>query len=358
MARARRAARRRGGGSGELPQAARCRDRRARHGRRPPPRRQGSRRRVPARVLQAGARPDAGARRALRGEPAHARPPARVRADETKTLDLALFVNGIPVATAELKNPLTDQSVEHAKAQYRRDRDPANVTLARRARRPLRGRSRAGRDDDEARGRGDAVPAVQPRLRGRAARATRPTRTATAPPTCGSRSGSATPGSTCSPASCTSSRPEKGSPAEQAGEDADRSSRASTSGTRCASSRRTRASTAPGASYLVAALGRLGQVEHDRLARASALEPPRRGRPEGVRQGRRDHRPGRARPPAAGDDLPVRARHGVVVRIDEDSHAARRRARGRAGADHHHDAAEVPVRRSTSRGAPGAAGTR
>ena len=50
-----------------------------------------------------------------------------------KTVDLALFVNGLPVATAELKNPLTGQTIEHAKAQYRADRDPANVTLARRA---------------------------------------------------------------------------------------------------------------------------------------------------------------------------------------------------------------------------------
>jgi type I restriction enzyme, R subunit len=31
-----------------------------------------------------------------------------------KTIDLCLFVNGIPVATAELKNPLTHQAVEHA----------------------------------------------------------------------------------------------------------------------------------------------------------------------------------------------------------------------------------------------------
>jgi type I restriction enzyme, R subunit len=54
-------------------------------------------------------------------------------ADETKTIDVALFLNGIPVATAELKNPLTGQNVEHAIAQYRRDRDPTNVTLARRA---------------------------------------------------------------------------------------------------------------------------------------------------------------------------------------------------------------------------------
>jgi len=50
-----------------------------------------------------------------------------------KTVDVALLVNGLPVATAELKNPLTGQNVEHAIAQYRSDRDPASVTLARRA---------------------------------------------------------------------------------------------------------------------------------------------------------------------------------------------------------------------------------
>jgi type I restriction enzyme R subunit len=51
----------------------------------------------------------------------------------TKTLDLCLFVNGIPVATAELKNHLTGQSVEDAVKQYRTDRDPKNVTLRQRA---------------------------------------------------------------------------------------------------------------------------------------------------------------------------------------------------------------------------------
>jgi type I restriction enzyme, R subunit len=49
------------------------------------------------------------------------------------TLDLCLLLNGLPVATAELKNPLTAQGVEHAKQQYRQDRDPENVTLGRRA---------------------------------------------------------------------------------------------------------------------------------------------------------------------------------------------------------------------------------
>ena len=50
-----------------------------------------------------------------------------------KTLDLALLVNGIPTATAELKNPLTGQRLEDAIAQYRNDRDPRNLTLSRRA---------------------------------------------------------------------------------------------------------------------------------------------------------------------------------------------------------------------------------
>jgi len=51
----------------------------------------------------------------------------------TKTLDLCLFVNGLPVATAELKNELTGQGVEDAINQYRTDRDARNVTLGRRA---------------------------------------------------------------------------------------------------------------------------------------------------------------------------------------------------------------------------------
>jgi type I restriction enzyme R subunit len=50
----------------------------------------------------------------------------------TKTIDLGLFVNGLLVATAELKNPLTGQTVTDAVDQYR-DRDAGNVSLARRA---------------------------------------------------------------------------------------------------------------------------------------------------------------------------------------------------------------------------------
>ncbi|MEO3777957.1 type I restriction endonuclease [Micromonospora sp. B11E3] len=47
-----------------------------------------------------------------------------------KRLDLALFLNGIPVATAELKNPLTGSGVEQAKEQYRNDRDPTELIFS------------------------------------------------------------------------------------------------------------------------------------------------------------------------------------------------------------------------------------
>lgn len=40
-----------------------------------------------------------------------------------KSLDVTISVNGIPVATVELKNPLTGQTVDHSKRQYMQDRD-------------------------------------------------------------------------------------------------------------------------------------------------------------------------------------------------------------------------------------------
>jgi type I restriction enzyme, R subunit len=41
-----------------------------------------------------------------------------------KSIDVTLSLNGIPIATAELKNPLTGQKVDDAMRQYRQDRDP------------------------------------------------------------------------------------------------------------------------------------------------------------------------------------------------------------------------------------------
>ena len=41
----------------------------------------------------------------------------------TKSLDLALFLNGLPIATVELKNKMSGQTVEDAKTQYKKHRD-------------------------------------------------------------------------------------------------------------------------------------------------------------------------------------------------------------------------------------------
>ena len=43
------------------------------------------------------------------------------------TLDVTLAINGIPVATAELKNPMTAQTWRHAVTQYKNDRDPGDL---------------------------------------------------------------------------------------------------------------------------------------------------------------------------------------------------------------------------------------
>lgn len=43
--------------------------------------------------------------------------------DTFKSVDMVIFVNGLPIATFELKNPWTGQTVYHARKQYREDRD-------------------------------------------------------------------------------------------------------------------------------------------------------------------------------------------------------------------------------------------
>jgi type I restriction enzyme R subunit len=50
--------------------------------------------------------------------------------DTSKSIDLTLFLNGIPIFTAEIKNPLNGQDVEDAIRQYKNDRDPREPLLA------------------------------------------------------------------------------------------------------------------------------------------------------------------------------------------------------------------------------------
>lgn len=45
----------------------------------------------------------------------------------TNSVDATLSLNGIPLMTLELKNPLTRQTVEDAKLQYQKDRDPREL---------------------------------------------------------------------------------------------------------------------------------------------------------------------------------------------------------------------------------------
>lgn len=55
----------------------------------------------------------------------------RYSRDETRrALDMGAFINGLPVATFELKNSLTKQTVADAVEQYRRDRDPREPLFA------------------------------------------------------------------------------------------------------------------------------------------------------------------------------------------------------------------------------------
>lgn len=50
-------------------------------------------------------------------------------ANPALSLDVLLSLNGLPIATAELKTPFTGQTVEHAKWQYRHDRNPNDPVL-------------------------------------------------------------------------------------------------------------------------------------------------------------------------------------------------------------------------------------
>ncbi len=47
-----------------------------------------------------------------------------------QSVDMVIFINGIPIFTAELKNELTGQNAHHAMRQYRTDRDPREKLLS------------------------------------------------------------------------------------------------------------------------------------------------------------------------------------------------------------------------------------
>ena len=112
-----------------LPGAAAGRDHQARRHRRAAQRHQA--RPAPGRpVLRHALARQPQGRRALRANRFSVTRQLRYSRDETQlALDLGLFINGLPVATFELKNSLTKQTVEDAVEQYKRDRDPKRAAL-------------------------------------------------------------------------------------------------------------------------------------------------------------------------------------------------------------------------------------
>ena len=192
-----------------------------------------------------------------------------------KSLDLVLFVNGIPVATAELKNPLTRQTVEHAKAQYRQRPRPARAALRPPCPRALRSgpRPRVHHDPAARATRpGSSRSTGQARIDGGAGNP---------PEKDGYRTSylweevwQPTAWLDISGASCTSRRRHGRQTVHQRAMIFPRFHQWDAVRTL----RRHAAEARLGAQLPRPALGRLRQVEHDRLARAPAVQPARRER--------------------------------------------------------------------------------
>ena len=119
---------------------------------------------------------------------------AHSESNPTDAVDLALLVNGIPVATAELKTPTTGQDVRDAVEQYREDRNPKDLIFAGRALVHFAVDPNSVEMTTELAGVGTVFRPFNLGSGGpgeEAARATRATRTVTRRRTCGSRCGSA-----------------------------------------------------------------------------------------------------------------------------------------------------------------------
>lgn len=67
--------------------------------------------------------------RPLPRQPSGHHSPALVQRQNKKSLEVVLSVNGIPVVTLDLKNPLSGQTAANAIHQYRHDRDPREPVL-------------------------------------------------------------------------------------------------------------------------------------------------------------------------------------------------------------------------------------
>ena len=102
----------------------------------------------------------------------------RYSLDETRrALDLCLFINGLPIATFELKNSLTKQTVGRCRrAVQARPRSARAAFRLRPLRGALRGGRQRGADVHRAEGEGVVVPAVQQGLERRRRQSAEPAR--------------------------------------------------------------------------------------------------------------------------------------------------------------------------------------
>ena len=278
----------------------------------------------------------------------------RYSAKNEKSLDLVLFLNGIPIFTAELKNPLNGQDVEDAIRQYKTDRDPREPLLA-------YGRCLAHFAVDPdlvyvttqlAGPKTRFLPFNQGKYGG-----------AGNPPVPPTRSGYATAylwEETWARDSVldlvrqfiheVEEEDDKGRKTGKRFLIFPRYQQLDCVRKLVADAR----SAGRGAALPDPALGRQRQELHHRLARPPARDAARRERPARLRLDRGHHRPARARPPAPDHDAPVRAdaRRGREHR----HHLAPAQGGARVGQDdHRHHAAEVPGDREGDRRAAGQA---
>jgi type I restriction enzyme R subunit len=267
-----------------------------------------------------------------------------------KSLDVTLSLNGIPIATLELKNAMTGQTVEHARRQYKQDRDPREPIFEFKKRTLVH----FAVDTD--------TVLMTTRLAGSA--------THFLPFNQGDGGGAGNPADPQGRSYRTAYLWEEVLARDSLLDLLARFLHLQVDEKRDDQGRKVKTeqmvfpryhqlqavrllvesarSGGPGAQLPRRALGRQRQEQHDRLAHAPARVAARRPQPARLRQRHRGHRSRGARPAAPGQHLPVRAQARRGAEDRRELAPARRSARERR-ADHHHDAAEVPLRLAPAR---------
>ena len=151
----------RGGREAPVPPAARLGDRQAWHLGCPSQGHQGLRLQVPVGVLPPGDGLERRDAEALRSQPVLGHPPIAFSEKNEQSIDMVLFLNGLPIFTPNSRTRLRARTVQDAIRQYRASGTGGAALRLRSVPRPLRRRSRPGLPDDAPARRPDPLPAVQ-----------------------------------------------------------------------------------------------------------------------------------------------------------------------------------------------------